>query len=248
VSRVRWKLHLEYDGSGFAGWQLQGETPTVQLAIERALLQLLGEPTRIFAAGRTDTGVHAEMQVACFDTEVQRTARAVRDGLNAHLPPSVACVSAELVDERFDPRHSPHTKTYRYSWLCRASRSPLRAGRVWHVRDPLDVASMELAVQAIVGTHDFSTFRAEGCTAKHPVRTVEGASVTQSREEVHLRVFGTGFLRHSVRILAGSLHEVGRGKRPASWLAEILALRDRRAAGRTAPAEGLVLEDIRYLS
>jgi tRNA pseudouridine38-40 synthase len=240
-------MHLEYDGSGFAGWQLQGETPTVQLAMERALLQLLGEPTRIFAAGRTDTGVHAEMQVACFDTEVQRTARAVRDGLNAHLPPTVACVSAELVGEGFDPRHSPHTKTYRYTWLCRPSRSPLRAGRVWHVREPLDVAAMQLAVQSVVGTHDFSTFRAEGCTARHPIRTLESASVTQSGEEVHLRVLGTGFLRHSVRIMAGSLQEVGRGRRPASWIAEILAQKDRKAAGRTAPAEGLVLERIEYV-
>lgn len=243
---MRWKLHLEYDGAGFAGWQLQGQTPTVQLAVETALERLLGQPTRVKAAGRTDTGVHAEMQIATFDTEVQRSPRAVRDGLNAHLPRAVACVSAEIVDERFDPRHTPHVKIYRYTWLCRPARSPLRAGRAWHVRDPLDVQAMAEGALAVQGTHDFSTFRAEGCTARHTLRTVEGVSVTARGDEIWLRITGTGFLRHSVRILAGSLYEVGRGRRPPGWIAEILERRDRTAAGRTAPAEGLVLESIVY--
>lgn len=243
---VRLRLHLEYDGSPFEGWQLQGERPTVQLAVERALQAIFGEPLRVYAAGRTDTGVHAEMQIVCFDAPVPRAARAVRDGLNAHLPPEIACVSAEIVPPDFDPRHAPHTKTYRYTWLCRPSRSPLRRGFYWHVRDGLDARAMDEAVRAVVGTHDLTTFRALGCTARHPIRTVEGAKVTAEGDEVALRIYGTGFLRHSVRILAGSLYEVGRGSKPPEWIAEILARRDRSLAGKTAPAEGLVLEAIAY--
>jgi tRNA pseudouridine38-40 synthase len=244
---MRWKLHLEYDGGSFAGWQLQPNAPTVQAALEAALERFLGHPARVRAAGRTDTGVHAEMQVACFDTEVQRTPKAVRAGLNALLPPSVSCVDAEVVADAFDPRHAPHVKTYRYTWLVREARSPLRAGRVWQVRPPLDPVAMDLAVAAVVGTHDFSSFRAEGCTATHPVRTVASAEVrTAPGDEVVLRIRGTGFLRHSVRILAGTLYEVGRGARPAEWVAEVLERRDRQGAGRTAPAEALVLERIDY--
>jgi tRNA pseudouridine38-40 synthase len=242
---MRWRIRLEYDGSAFAGWQLQSNATTVQSAVEDALQRLLGHPARVSAAGRTDT-VHAEWQIACFDTEVERSAKAVRDGLNAHLPPTVACVDAERVPDGFDPRHAPHTKTYRYTWLVRSARSPLRAGRVWLVRPPLRVDAMHEAVQHVVGTHDFRTFRAVGCTATHTIRTVRSAEVRASGDEVHLRIRGTGFLRHSVRILAGTLYDVGRGTKPPGWIAEVLAGRDRTRAGRTAPAEGLVLERIDY--
>lgn len=243
----RWRLVLEYDGSGFAGWQLQPGQPTVQGAVEAVLEGLLGHPVRIHAAGRTDTGVHAAMQVVVFDSAARRDAKAIRDGLNARLPETVACVSADEVAPDFDPRHRPHEKTYRYTWLCRPGRSPLRRGRVWHVRRGLQVPPMQQAVVAIVGTHDFTSFRASGCTATHPIRTVRAATVRAAGDEVHLTVHGTGFLRHMVRILAGTLHEIGRGNRPPEWLAEVLAARDRTRAGQTAPAEGLLLERIDYL-
>lgn len=243
----RWRLVLEYDGAGFAGWQLQPDAPTVQGAVEAALEGLLGHPARLYAAGRTDTGVHAAMQVAVFDSAARRDARAIRDGLNARLPASVACVAADEVAPDFDPRRHPHRKTYRYTWLCRASRSPLRAGRAWHVRQGLAVPPMAAAVGAVVGTHDFSSFRASGCTADHPVRTVREATVRAVGDEVWLEIHGTGFLRHMVRILAGSLHEIGRGRRPPEWLGEVLRARDRTRAGQTAPAEGLLLERIEYL-
>lgn len=239
-------LHLEYDGTPFAGWQLQGDQPTVQREVEAALLKFLGHPTRIHAAGRTDTGVHAAMQVACFDTEVVRAASQVRDGLNAHLPPAVACVSAVQVPATFDPRRAPHTKTYRYTYVCRPARSPLRLQRGWHVRGPVDAASMHTAIQAMVGTHDLTTFRAVGCTSTHPVRTVVSAEVTVHGDEVQLRIRGTGFLRHSVRILAGCLREVGRGLRDPDWIATLITERDRKKAARTAPADGLLLESIEY--
>ncbi|MCB9688501.1 MAG: tRNA pseudouridine(38-40) synthase TruA [Alphaproteobacteria bacterium] len=243
---TRFRVDLEYDGAPYAGWQLQPNARTVQAEVEDALQRLLGHHARVYAAGRTDTGVHARQQVVVFDTDVSRTEKAVRDGLNAHLPSEVACVAARVVPDDFDPRRAPHTKTYRYAWLVRPSRSPLRRGRCWHVRRPLDVEAMASAVAHVAGTHDFSSFRAEGCTANHPVRTVEGASVRAVEDEVWLDIHGTGFLRHMVRILAGTLQVVGTGRKPPEWLAEVVAARRREAAGSTAPAEGLTLMRIAY--
>lgn len=244
---MRWRIDLEYDGSPFAGFQLQPGRATVQSAVEEALERLFGHPIRVSPAGRTDTGVHARQMVCAFVSDVERSERSVRDGLNALLPEAIACLSATPVPDAFDPRHTPHTKTYRYTWLVRPARSPLRRGRVWHVRGPLDVDTMHAAARALVGQHDFSSFRAQGCTSTHPIRTLVDAAVAAAPDdEVVLRVRGTGFLRHMVRIVAGTLYEIGRGERPAGWMEEVLSARDRRAAGRTAPAEGLLLEDITY--
>ena len=244
---MRWRLDLEYDGAPFAGWQLQPNAPTVQGALEVALERMFGHPVRLAsAAGRTDTGVHAALQVCVFDSEVARPPHGVRDGLNALLPPEIACLDARPVPDGWDPRHAPHTKTYRYTWVARPARSPLRRERAWHVRAPLDVAAMDAAAAQLVGAHDFSSFRAQGCTAAHPLRTVVAARVAPAGDEVRLTIRGTGFLRHMVRILAGTLLEVGRGARPPSWVGDVLAARDRAAAGRTAPPHGLLLEDIAY--
>ncbi len=243
---TRWRVDLEYDGGPFAGWQLQPDQPTVQGALESALEELMGHPTRIRGAGRTDAGVHALQQVADFDTDQQRSARSVRDGLNAKLPREIACVAASEVPATFSARHSPHTKTYRYTWLVRPARPVWWRDRCWHHRGALDVDAMSAALEAVVGTHDFTSFRAQGCSAKHPVRTVEGATLGREEDRVVLRIQGTGFLRHMVRILAGSLHDVGRGRHEPSWLAEVVAARQRSLAGRTAPAGGLTLESIRY--
>jgi len=243
---ARWRIDVEYDGSRFAGWQLQPGQATVQGALEEALAQLVGHPARVHGAGRTDAGVHALQQVAMFDTDVERNQRAVRDGLNAFLPDDVAVTHARVAQPGFHPRHSPHRKTYRYTWLVRPARPAWLRGRCWHVRHELDADRMHEAVGALVGTHDFSSLRAAGCSARHAVRTLEGASVRAEGEQVVLRVHGTGFLRHMVRILAGSLVQVGRGRQPPSWLAEVVAARDRRRAGQTAPPGGLVLERIDY--
>lgn len=244
---VRWRLDLEYDGGPFAGWQLQPNAPTIQAALEDALARLLGHPVRIAsAAGRTDTGVHAARQVCVFDTEVARDPGRLRDGLDALLPPEVACLGARQVPADWDPRRAPHTKTYRYTWLVRPARSPLRRGRAWHVKRPMDPWAMDEAVRVVVGSHDFTSFRAQGCTATHALRTVGSASVAAVEDELRLSIRGTGFLRHMVRILAGTLYEVGAGRRPPAWVGEVLAARDRTAAGRTAPAEGLLLEDVVY--
>ncbi|MEN0066290.1 MAG: tRNA pseudouridine(38-40) synthase TruA [Myxococcota bacterium] len=242
----RWRIDLEYDGRDFAGWQLQPGTATIQGAIEDALTHLLGQSVRVAGAGRTDAGVHAAKQVASFVTTVERPPERMRGGLNRFLPSSIACLSAQPVPLTFDPRRDPHVKTYRYTWLVRPSRSPLREGRVWHERRPLEVSTMHTAVQAIVGTHDFTSFRAVGCSAKHPIRTVPEACVEAVGDEVRLEVRGTGFLRHMVRILAGTLHEVGRGKRTLDEFVAVLEGKDRTQAGPTAPASGLLLADITY--
>lgn len=242
----RWRITLEYDGAEFAGWQLQPGQPTIQGAVEQALEPLLGHCARVGAAGRTDAGVHAAMQVASFVTSTERTPTAIRNGLNARLPDAIACIDAERVPISFDPRHAPHTKTYRYTWVVGATRRPLRRGRAWRVPEPLDVDAMAEAARCLLGTHDFTSFRASGCTARHAVRTVQDAIVTRASDEVHLRMLGTGFLRHMVRNVAGSLYDVGRGRWSPDWLAEVLAAKDRGRAGRTAPARGLLLEHIDY--
>jgi len=243
----RWRIDLEYDGADFAGWQLQENARTVQGAVEEALQSLLGERPRIAGAGRTDAGVHAAMQVATFVTAVPREPERMRAGLNRFLPRAIACLQASTVPMAFDPRRDPHIKTYHYTWLVRPSRSPLRANRVWHERGTLDVPAMQAAARAIEGTHDFTSFRAAGCTATHAVRTIPEVRVAVAADEVRLTMRGTGFLRHMVRIVAGTLHQVGRGKRTVESVAETLAARDRTRAGPTAPPGGLLLAAIEYL-
>lgn len=243
---TRWKLTLEYDGSGFAGWSVQPGQRTVQGEVERALTRFLGHPLRVEVSGRTDAGVHALGQVCALTTPVSRPARGMRDGVNRLLPDDVAVLDAEVVDLDFDPRRNTRAKTYRYTWVTRPARSPLRHGRAWHVRHPLDAAAMHQAAQALAGTHDFQTFRASSCQAATTVRTIPSWTVSAAGDEVHLTTVGHGFLQHMIRIVAGSLEEVGRGRRESGWIAEILQARDRTVAGRTAPAGGLTLVSVRY--
>lgn len=244
---TRWRIDLEYDGSEFAGWQVQPNAPTIQAAVESVLNAFVGHPVRVQAAGRTDAGVHAKQQVAVFDTHEHRTPSSVLGALNGGLPQTVSCTAAMVVPLEFDPRHTPHVKTYAYRWLCGRSRSPLRRARTWWVPHDLDVVAMHRAAKFLVGTHDFTSFRAQGCCAKHAIRTVQGASVRNSAgHEIVLTVEGTGFLRHMVRIAAGTLLEIGRGARNVEAIGETLRARDRTKAGKTAPPQGLCLEAIDY--
>lgn len=243
---TRWRLVLEYDGASFVGWQIQPEGRTIQGVVEEALARLFGEAIRVHPSGRTDAGVHAEGQVAHFDAHVQRTPREVRDALNAFLPEDVAVVDAAQAPGGFDARRWVVSKRYRYTWLDRPARSPLSRRRAWHVRGPLDAVAMDQGARALLGRHDFSSFRASGCTAKHPVRLVQRIAVAREGDAVHLDVDGHGFLRHMVRIVAGTLVVVGQGKKPPPWVAEVLEARRRDAAGRTAPAHGLTLVAVTY--
>jgi tRNA pseudouridine38-40 synthase len=240
---TRWRLDLEYDGRGFHGWQLQPGHRTVQGAVEEALFCFLGHPTRVYAAGRTDAGVHALQQVSRFDTHVERRPHQVVAGLNSLLPGDVAAVHARVAPG-FLPRRDEHCKGYRYRLLSSGGRSPLRRHRTWKVR-PLDVVAMREAAEALVGTHDFAAFRAAGCSATTTTRTVRRLDIEESGREVHVVAEGTGFLRHMIRIITGTLVEVGLKRRPPSWVTEVLNGR-RRTLGQTAPATGLCLEWIAY--
>ena len=242
----RFKLVLEYDGSDFIGWEVQRVGRSIQGEVEAALARILQDPVRVAVSGRTDAGVHAEGQVAAFTTSSDRSTDRIRDGLNAVLPLDVACREVQQVSLDFDPRRQARTKHYRYRWLDSRVRSPLRRGRVWQVRRSLDVDAMAEACTCFEGTHDFSAFRASGCGARSTVRTFPAWSLRRVGDEIWLDAFGQGFLRHTLRIVAGTLVEVGRGARPPSWVAEVLRSGSRAMAGPTAPAHGLTLIEVRY--
>lgn len=228
------------------GWEIQRTGRSVQGEIEAALAQLLQHPARVAVSGRTDAGVHAEAQVASFVTHADRSEETIRDGLNALLPEDVACRRAEQVPLDFDPRRHARRKHYRYRWLDSRVRSPLRRGRVYQVRQALDVEAMASACAYFSGTHDFAAFRAAGCGARTTVRTFPAWQVSRVDDEVHLDAFGHGFMRHTVRIVAGTLTEVGRGARDSVWVGRALSSGRRADAGPTAPAHGLTLVSVSY--
>lgn len=245
----RIRLTLEYDGTDFAGWQVQPGQRTVQSVVEAAVARLLQAKGRVpvAASGRTDAGVHARGLVAAFDSPAVLPLAAFTKGLNGLLPADVAVVDAAEVDDAFDPRRSAVGKHYRYRMWNGPLRSPLRRRTHWEVRRPLDVAAMAAAAPALLGEHDFTSFRGQGCTAKTPVRRVTCLEVSgRAGGELRVDVEGTGFLRFQVRNMVGTLVEVGAGRLEAAAVAGILAARDRAAAGPTAPARGLTLEAVYY--
>jgi tRNA pseudouridine38-40 synthase len=245
----RWCITLEYHGAAFVGWQVQPQGPSIQGALLEALVHLAGGAQERFVvtgSGRTDAGVHAYGQTASFWLEVPRTPSAVRDGLNARLPPSVAVVDARPVPDAFDARRWVLHKTYRYTWLDRRARSPWWADRAWHVRAPLAVDEMAEAASYLVGKHDFSAFRAVGCAAAHPIRVMSSATVTRERDRVVFEIVGNGFLRHMVRIIAGSLTDVGQRRATPDSVRRALVEGRRSGAGQTAPPHGLALMEVRY--
>lgn len=244
MTRIR--LTLAYDGTDFAGWQVQPGAVSIQETLESALARIEEEPVRVTGAGRTDAGVHALAQVAHFDTGKDHPAETWVKALNANLPDDVVVRSARIVDKAFHARYSAGDKTYRYRILNRPVACPFRRRVVWHVPEPLDVAAMQKAATALVGEHDFTSFRAAGCGAKGPVRTIRCLSVETADDEVVFEVIGSGFLKQMVRNLVGTLVRVGRGKRPPAWPGEVLAAKDRTLAGETAPAKGLVMVRVTY--
>jgi tRNA pseudouridine38-40 synthase len=244
---MRVALGVEYDGSRFSGWQLQRHAVrTVQGELETALSRVAAHPVRVVCAGRTDTGVHATGQVVHFDTTAEREPRNWLLGANVHLPPDVAVTWARRVDDHFHARFAAQSRRYRYLVLNRQARSSLLAGRATWVHRPLDAARMHAAGQALVGEHDFSSFRAIGCQARSPVRTLHGLDVARFGERLVLTVHANAFLHHMVRNIAGVLIAIGRGDEPVAWAAEVLARRDRTRGGVTAPPDGLYFERVWY--
>ncbi|WP_426745615.1 tRNA pseudouridine(38-40) synthase TruA [Myxococcus faecalis] len=243
----RLKLTLEYEGTRYVGWQVQPNGRSLQAVLEESLGRLLGEPVSVRSAGRTDSGVHATGQVICFDTERALPLKAYVQGLNSLLPEDVAVVSAVEAPEGFDPRRWSRGKRYRYRVNNRRTRSPLLRTTHWEVFAPLDVEAMRRASAHLLGRHDYSAFRASDCQAKHAVREVRRLSVEgEPGGAISFVVEGTAFLKHMVRNLVGTLVEVGKGRRSEAWVAEVLASRDRKKAGPTAPPQGLVLEEVFY--
>jgi tRNA pseudouridine38-40 synthase len=243
----RYRLDLEYDGGPYKGFQAQGALPTVQASIERAVKGFCGEALRLQAAGRTDTGVHALHQVVHIDLERDWKPEVVRDALNAHLVPEpIAVTAASLAPEGFHARFSAKARRYVYRIVNRMAPPSLEKGRVWHVKKPLDVGAMGEAARALIGHHDFTTFRDVDCQAKTPMKTLDVARVWREGEEVRLEFAARSFLHRQVRSMTGSLAEVGAGRWAPSDLAAALEARDRTACGPVAPAEGLYLAGVEY--
>jgi tRNA pseudouridine38-40 synthase len=243
------RLTIEFDGTGLGGWQRQDNAPTVQGHLEDALAQLLQAPTPVVGASRTDAGVHARGQVASFRTERAIPLHGIRRGLNSILPPQIAITEAADAPDDFHPRYSATGKHYRYLVLARSDRAPRWARRAWHVPFPLDLDAMRAAAGALVGEHDFASFRAAGCSAKTSTRRIDEVAIAPPPDEPDLIAFdvrGNAFLRHMVRIAVGTLVDVGVGRTPPGQLAEIIAARDREAAGKTAPGHGLELLAVHY--
>ena len=240
------KVVLEYDGSGFAGWQQQAHGRTVEAELKRALQAITGQELKVYAAGRTDAGAHAEGQVVSFQTDGRISPHRLIAALNARLPADVAVLSAEEVPDAFHARYSARWRRYRYRYLDRPARPALERGRCWQVRGPLDTEAMSVAAKALVGKHDWTSY----CSASEPpdarVREMRSARVVRRGEVVELELVAEGFLRGLARSIAGALVEVGRGRRPPEWVEEVLRARDRRKAVRTAPAGGLTLMEVIY--
>ena len=244
----RTALLVEFDGSRFHGWQRQVGDATVQEALEDALSAVADRPVRVTAAGRTDAGVHALGMVAHFDPPVARPARAWVRGTNAHLPPGAAVLEAQPVPAAFDARRQALARTYLYRILNRPARPALEAGRMTWGPEPLDPEAMAEGARALVGRHDFSAFRASGCQAAHAVREVQRLAVEASGAEVRVAIRANAFLYNMVRIIVGSLLEVGKGRQPPEWVAEVLAGGDRDRSGPTARPDGLYFAAVHYPS
>ena len=243
----RFKLTIEYDGSPFAGWQIQADQPTVQGVLTIAVERLTGETVHVQGAGRTDAGVHARGQVASIELARDWQTDTVRDGLNAHLRPHpVAVLKAEHAADDFNARTSARKRHYLYRIANRRADLTLERERAWRVPRPLDTAAMHAAAQRLVGKHDFTTFRSTECQANSPVKTLDRLDVARDGDAVTILASARSFLHNQVRSMVGSLVQVGDGKWSADDLARALQARDRAACGQVAPPDGLYLMQVDY--
>jgi tRNA pseudouridine38-40 synthase len=243
----RYKLTLEYDGSGLVGWQRQANGLSVQEVLEQAVERFCGSRVTVHGAGRTDAGVHALGQTAHLDLPKEASCDVIQSALNHHVKPAaIAVLAVEPVAENFDARRSAKGRLYLYRILNRRPPAVLERGRVWHVGPSLDAEAMQGAAQLLVGKHDFTSFRDTLCQAKSPVKTLDRLDVARAGEEIRIEAEARSFLHHQVRNMVGTLKLVGGGKWRASGVAEALAARNRRAGGPTAPPDGLYLVAVRY--
>lgn len=239
------KLTIEYDGSAYSGWQFQPNGLAVQEVMEEALARLLGSRVHLYSSGRTDAGVHARGMIASFSTERLLPLTAYTDGMNCLLPPDIAVISAEEVGPDFNPRHHAKGKHYRYTILAATRRSPLSRLSAWHLREKLDLDLMRQGAALFVGEHDFSAFRTSGCAAKTTIRRIDSVEISTSGDLLHIDVTGSGFMRNMVRIMAGTLVEIGKGRMQPEYISRCLTVPVNKA-GPTAPPHGLCLMEVFY--
>jgi tRNA pseudouridine38-40 synthase len=243
----RYKFLVEYDGSNFAGWQMQDNAPTVQGVLEAAFQQMNGVHCRVFGAGRTDSGVHAMGQVAHVDLPKYWEPYQLGNSINGILRPNkVSILNVEIVPETFNARFSATQRRYLYRILNRRSPPALDAGRVWHVPVPLNADIMHEAAQVLVGTHDFSTFRATSCQALSPIKTLDILNVSRYGEEIEIEAVSRSFLHNQVRSMVGTIKLVGEGKWKVRDVQKALDAKDRTACGVVAPPQGLYLVSVGY--
>jgi tRNA pseudouridine38-40 synthase len=243
----RYKLTIEYDGSPFAGWQVQDNAATVQGVLMEAMRAFSGQVVAVMGAGRTDAGVHALGQVAHVDLDKDWGTDTVRDALNFHLRPHpVAVLSVEVAPEDFNARFSAVRRHYLYRIVNRRPDLALSRGCAWRVPRPLDIEAMQAAARHLIGKHDFTTFRDTECQAKSPVKTLDRLDVERSGDEVRIHAVARSFLHSQVRSMVGSLVQVGDGKWSPDDMARALAAVDRAACGQVAPPEGLYLVRVDY--
>jgi len=240
-------IRIEYDGTGLVGWQRQENGPSVQASLEQAAEKLTTRPTPVQGSGRTDAGVHATGQAAHLDVPAHFSETAVVRGLNALLDtPQVTVLAATAVADGFNARFDAVQRAYLYRILNRQTPAALRRNHVWHHRAKMDVEAMQAAAQSLIGRFDFSSFRAAGCQATSPVRTMDFLSVTRIEDEIHITARARSFLYHQIRNITGSLVQVGIGKWSVEEFIRIRDARDRTQAGPTAPPQGLYLTQIDY--
>ncbi|PXX45636.1 MULTISPECIES: tRNA pseudouridine(38-40) synthase TruA [Aquitalea] len=243
---MRIALGIEYDGRAFSGWQTQPHGNTVQDRLNQALSQIAGQDITTLAAGRTDAGVHAAMQVVHFDSPIARPLNAWVRGVNAHLPPEVAVVWAREVDEDFHARFSAFSRAYSYFLLTHPVRPCLLAGKVGWYHQPLDVEAMRQAATILLGQHDFSSFRAAECQAKSPVKHLQQLEISEAGGLIRFDLLADAFLHHMVRNIVGALVYVGKGSLDAADLEALLAAQDRTRAPPTFMPDGLYLTGVGY--
>lgn len=243
----RYKLTIEYDGTGFSGWQRQEGQPSIQQCLEEAIAKFCQQKITTVAAGRTDAGVHALGQIAHMDLAEEKDPFRVTEALNAHLKPHpIGILHVERVADDFHARFSAIKREYLYKIINRRTPLALERKRAWHIMEQLDVKAMRQAAKILAGKHDFTSFRATECQAKSPVKTLDSIEITQNGEEICFRLSAPSFLHHMVRNIVGTLRLVGNGKWSVENVQHALAAKDRSAAGETAPPHGLYLVKITY--
>ena len=241
-----YKLRLEYDGTAYAGWQRQPDQPTIQRALEEALHQITQNPISTVAAGRTDAGVHALGQITSFRSDAPFSPREWTRALNGVLPKDISILDVEAVADQFHARYDARSKTYEYRILNQPTRPALERLRAWQIAIPLDVRLMREAFRHVLGKHDCTSFQGSPTDTQNPVCDVQRIDLVQEGRLIRFTIQADRFLKQMVRAFVGTLVEIGRGKRTPDEMAAILAAKDRRAAGPTAPPQGLYLLHVTY--